>query len=205
MTAATKHDKRRRADAQKRRTRERLLTKADRERRLQAWLKSDAAAQAAGLPINAHLTVLLDADYMVAATESLWRRLRRLTAAASLPFVAARAPEHAPGRKHHLHVVAHLREETYAAVAEVLADITGVGTAWFDARGRCLGRKHHGVVAVATDGRWMLQRHVDGAGGSSRHLIDYVAKGHGKQRAIGRHQRSQHLTQLTRSATVEHD
>lgn len=200
MSTPAKQDKRRRTDAQKRQTKQRLLDDADRRRRIAEWRASEAAARAAGVPINAQLTVLSKTDDIVAVTESLWRRLRRLMGRKSLLFIAARAPEYAPGKKQHIHIVAHIPERLYGDVANIVSDVTKTAMApWFDPNGRRLGRNGpYGVVTMAHNGAWMFQRHVDGIGGSPERLVKYGAKGQGKHRSIGRHQRSQHLIEITR-------
>jgi hypothetical protein len=200
MSTPAKQDERRRTDAQKRQTKQRLSDDADRRRRLAEWRASEAAARAAGVPINAQLTVLSKTDDIVAVTESLWRRLRRLMGRKSLLFIAARAPEYAPGKKHHIHIVAHIPERLYGDVANIVSDVTKTAMApWFDPNGRRLGRNGpYGVVTMAHNGDWMFQRYVDGIGGSPELLVGYGAKGQGKHRSIGRHQRSQHLIEITR-------
>lgn len=172
-------------------------------RRRAEWLASEAAARAAGLPINAQLTVLSKTEDIVTVTESLWRRLRRLMKRNALPFIAARAPEYAPG-KHHIHIVAHIPERLYGDVANIVSDVTETVMApWFDTNGRRLGRNGpYGVVTMAHNGDWMLQRHVEGIGGSPAHLVGYGAKGQGKHRSIGRHQRSRHLIEITQKAAA---
>jgi len=199
-----KPDKRTRTAAQKAKTRRARHARADVRRRTAEWVASAAAARAAGRPINAQLTILADADDIEVVTAAIWRRLRRLMKRNGLPFVAMRAPEYAPKRKHHLHIALHLPELLYGDVAAVLADATGAPmAAWFDARGRRLGRKLHGVICLAPDGSWMIQRHVEGIGGSGERLVTYTAKGSGKHRAIGRHQRSEDLVTLTKRTPPE--
>jgi len=205
MGTPAKQDERRRTDAQKRQTKQRLLNEADRRRRHAEWLASEAAARAAGVPINAQLTVISKTEDIVAVTDRLWRRLRRLMARGALPFIAARAPEYAPG-KHHIHILAHIPERLYGEVANIVSDVTETVMApWFDTNGQRLkhgGKTYYGVVTIAANGDWMLQRHVDGIGGSPMRLVAYGAKGQGKQRSIGRHQRSQHLIEITRKAAA---
>lgn len=195
-----KKDRRRRTEAQKRATRQRLAAKADRERRLPEWRKSAEAAHQDGCPINAHITVLSDPENIERVSTSLWRRLRRLMARRGVPFYALRGPEYAPRRGLHLHIALHLPEALYDDVAAILAEITGAEMApWFDVAGRQL-RKLYGIVTKSTNKSWMLQRYVAGAGGSHWKLVEYVAKGSGKEKAIGRHQRSDALIELTRAA-----
>lgn len=204
MSTPAKQDKRRRTDAQKRLTKQKLLNKADRQRRLAEWRASEAAARAAGSPINAQLTVLSTSENMFAVTESLWRRLRRLMKRNTLPFIAARAPEYAPGKKHHIHIIAHIPERLYGDVAKIVSEVTETAMApWFDTNGRRLGRDGpYGVVTMAHNGDWMFQRHVDCGGGSPARLVGYGAKGQGKHRSIGRHQRSKHLIEITRKVAA---
>lgn len=194
-----KHDKRRRTDAQKRKTREKQLATADKKRRQALWQRSEAAARAAGYPINAQITVLSDPENIKSVSDSLWRRLRRLMARHRLPFYAMRGPEYAPRHKLHLHIATHLPEALYGDVAAILADVTGAEMApWFDVAGRRLGWLH-GVVTKSADKTWMMQRHVEWAGGSYWDLVKYTAKGAGKAKAIGRHQRSGELIDLTKA------
>lgn len=198
--SAMKKDRRRRTDTQKRRTRERLRQAVDKKRRQEDWQASEAATRAAGYPLDAHITVLSDAASIEAVSAALWRRLRRLMARRGLPFYTARGPEYAPGRGLHLHIVLHLPETLYGEVAEMLAEVTGAQMApWFDVAGRRLGPLH-GVVTKSADPTWMLQRYVESAGGSHWQLVEYAAKGDGKRKAIGRHQRSGALIELTRAA-----
>jgi hypothetical protein len=204
MSTPAKQDKRRRTDAQKRQTKQRLLDDADRRRRLAEWRASEAAARAAGVPINAQLTVLSKTEDIAKVTASLWRRLRRLMKRNGLPFIAARAPEYAAGRKHHVHIIAHIPEHLYGDVANIVSDVTETVMApWFDTNGRRLGRTGpYGVVTMAHNGDWMFQRHVDGIGGSPERLVRYGATGQGKHRSIGRHQRSQHLIEIARKVAA---
>ena len=195
-----KKDNRHRTEAQKQRTRQRLAAKADRQRRVAEWRSSELAARRAGYPIDAHITVLSDAENIERIAASLWRRLRRLMARHGVPFYVFRGPEYAPPRGLHLHLALHLPEALYGDVAAILADVTGAGMApWFDVAGRRLGWLH-GVVTKSADKTWMLQRYVEGAGGSHWQLVEYAAKGSGKEKAIGRHQRSGALIELTRAA-----
>jgi len=196
-----KKDNRHRTEAQKQRTRQRLAAKADRQRRVAEWRSSELAARRAGYPIDAHITVLSDAENIERIAASLWRRLRRLMARHGLPFCAFRGPEYAPRRGLHLHIALHLTEALYDDVAAILADVTGAGMApWgLVVEGRPLGRLH-GVVTKSADTTWMLQRYVASAGGSHWQLVEYAAKGSGKEKTIGRHQRSGALIELTRAA-----
>lgn len=195
-----KKDNRHRTEAQKQRTRQRLAAKADKKRRVAEWRSSELAARQAGYPINALITVLSDAENIERIAASLWRRLRRLMTRHGLPFYAFRGPEYAPRRGLHLHMPMHLTEAMYGDVAAILADVTGAAMApWFDVAGRRLGGLH-GVVTKSADKTWMLQRYVASAGGSHWQLVEYAAKGSGKEKAIGRHQRSGALIELTRAA-----
>ena len=195
-----KKDNRHRTEAQKQQTRQRLAAKADRQRRVAEWRSSELAARQAGYPINTLITVLSDAENIERIAASLWRRLRRLMARHGLPFYAFRGPEYAPRRGLHLHMATHLPEALYDDVAAILADVTGAGMApWFDVAGRRLGETY-GVITKSNDKTWMLQRYVEGAGGSHWQLVEYAAKGSGKEKAIGRHQRSGALIELTRAA-----
>lgn len=194
-----KHDKRRRTDAQKRKTREKHLATADKKRRQALWQRSEAAAHAASYPINALITVLSDSENIKIVSDSLWRRLRRLMARHGLPFYAMRGPEYAPRHKLHLHIALHLPEALYGDVAAILADVTNKSMAPFIyLEGRRLGGSY-GVVTKSQDPTWMLQRHVKWAGGSYLKLVKYTAKGAGKAKAIGRHQRSGELIDLTKA------
>lgn len=194
-----KHDRRRRTDAQKRKTREKQLATADKKRRVAEWRNSELAARQAGYPINALITVLSDAENIERVAASLWRRLRRLMARHGVPFYVFRGPEYAPRRGLHLHLALHLPEALYGDVAAILADVTGAAMApWFDVAGRRLGWCH-GVVTKSADKTWMLQRYVASAGGSHWQLVEYAAKGSGKAKAIGRHQRSGELIDLTKA------
>lgn len=191
-------DGRRRSPAQKARTRLRRQAKADQRRRRSEWSRSVDAAMQAGFPINTHVTVLSDVDHIEEITSAMWRRLRRLMQRKGLPFYAVRAPEYARNRGQHLHIALYLPPSLYGDVATALVEVTGARMAgWFDVAGRSLGSTL-GVVAKSDCGGWMLQRHVEGAGGCPKRLIAYAAKGDGKHKAIGRHQRSGELTQLTR-------
>ena len=195
-----KKDNRHRTEAQKQRTRHRLAAKADRQRRVAEWRSSELAARRAGYPVDAHITVLSDAENIERIAASLWRRLRRLMARHGVPFYVFRGPEYAPRRGLHLHLALHLPEALYGDVAAILADTTGAEMSpWFDVAGARLGRLH-GVVTKSADKTWMLQRYVEGAGGSHWQLVEYAAKGSGKEKAIGRHQRSGALIELTRAA-----
>lgn len=196
-----KKDNRHRTEAQKQRTRKRLAAKADKNRRVAEWRSSELAARQAGYPINALITVLSDAENIEQVAASLWRRLRRLMTRRGFPFYIFRGPEYAPRRGLHLHLALHLPETLYGDVAAILADVTGAGMApWgFAVAGRRLG-KLHGVVTKSADTTWMLQRYVASAGGSHWQLVEYAAKGSGKEKAIGRHQRSGALIELTRAA-----
>lgn len=196
-----KKDMRRRTEAVKLQTRRRQAAKADKARRFPKWRRSELAARRAGYPLDAHITVLSDAASIEAVSAALWRRLRRLMERGALPFVACRGPEYAPRRGLHLHVALHLPESLYADVAAILADVTGAGKApWFDEAGRRLGSLTYGVVTKSADATWMLQRYIESAGGSHWQLVEYAAKGDGKHRAIGRHQRSGALIALTQAA-----
>lgn len=191
-------DGRRRSPAQKERTRLRRQAKADQRRRRSEWSRSVDATVQAGFPINAHITILSDVDHVEEITSAMWRRLRRLMQRKGLPFYAVRAPEYARNRGQHLHIALHLPPNLYGDVATALVEVTGSRMAgWFDVAGRSLGNTL-GVVTKSDCGGWMLQRHVEGAGGCPKRLIGYTAKGDGKHKAIGRHQRSGELIQLTR-------
>ena len=191
-------DGRRRSPAQKARTRLRRQAKADQRRRRSEWSRSVDATVQAGFPINAHITILSDVDHIEEITSAMWRRLRRLMQRKGLPFYAVRAPEYARNRGQHLHIALHLPPSLYGDVAAALVEVTGARMAgWFDVAGRSLGSTL-GVVAKSSCGGWMLQRHVEDAGGCPKRLIAYAAKGDGKHKAIGRHQRSGELSQLTR-------
>lgn len=195
-----KKDKRRRTEAQKQQTQKRHRASADKKRRVAEWRSSELATRQAGYPINAQITVLSDAENIEHIAASLWRRLRRLMKRQGLPFYCFRGPEYAPWRGLHLHLALHLPETLYGDVAAILADVTGAGMApWgFDVAGRRLGRRH-GVVTKSADATWMLQRYVASAGGSHWQLVEYAAKGSGKEKAIGRHQRSGALIDLTKA------
>lgn len=191
-------DGRRRSPAQKARTRRRRQAKADQRRRRQEWSQSVDATMRAGFPINAHITILSDVDHIEEVTSAMWRRLRRLMQRKGVPFYAVRAPEYARNRGQHLHIALHLPPSLYGDVATALVEVTGSPMAgWFDVAGRSLGNTL-GVVTKSDCGGWMLQRHVDGAGGCPKRLITYAGKGDGKHKAVGRHQRSGELIQLTR-------
>lgn len=156
--------------------------------------------------MNAHITLIADQDEIEDNAASMWRRLRRLMQRHGLPFFALRGPEYAPSRGHHMHFVLHLPKTLYGDVAAMLADVTGEPMAWwFDVEGRDLGAKTKGVVCVSVDGRWMLQRHIEGIGGTDERLVEYASKSDGKHRSIGRHQRSADLIKLTKAsgATVD--
>lgn len=195
-----KKDNRHRTEAQKQRTRKRLAAKADKKRRVAEWRSSELAARQAGYPINALITVLSDAENIEQVAASLWRRLRRLMTRRGFPFYVFRGPEYAPRRGLHLHLALHLPETLYGDVAAILVETTGAEMSpWFDVAGARLGRLH-GVVTKSADTTWMLQRYVASAGGSHWQLVEYAAKGSGKEKAIGRHQRSGALIELTRAA-----
>lgn len=199
-----KKDNRHRTEAQKQQTRRRAQhenQKLKTAQRTECWRKSELAARQAGDPINAQITVLSDAENIERIAASLWRRLRRLMARYGSPFYAFRGPEYAPRRGLHLHIALHLPEALYDDVAAILVETTGAGMApWgFDVAGRRLG-KLHGIVTKSADTTWMLQRYVASAGGSHWQLVEYAAKGSGKEKAIGRHQRSGALIELTRAA-----
>jgi len=190
-------DKRRRPIVQKKRTARLRKARAARRRLQHDWLASAVAARDIGLPIDAQMTVLLGKDDIEDTTATIWRRLRRLFQRHGIAFLAMRAPEFARNRGHHLHLAMHLPQHLYGDVASILADVTGEPMArWFDVSGRRIGRDY-GVVAIAGNGNWMLQRHVEGLGGSDEALVRYVAKADAKHKSIGRHQRSFDLTKLT--------
>lgn len=193
-----KADGRRRSPAQKARTRLRRQAKADQRRRRQEWSRSVDATVVAGCPINAFITILSDAEHIEEVTSAIWRRLRRLMQRKDLPFYAVRAPEYARNRGQHLHIALHLPPTLYGDVATALVEVIGSPMAgWFDVAGRSLGNTL-GVVTKSDCGDWMLQRHVEGAGGCPKRLMTYAGKGDGKHRSIGRHQRSGELVRLTR-------
>ena len=193
-----KTDRRRRSPVQKARTQRRRQTEADKRRRRQEWSQSVDATVQAGCPIDTHITILSDAEHIEEVTSAIWRRLRRLMQRNGLPFYAARAPEYAVHRGQHLHIALHLPPSLYDDVATDLVEVTGAPRAgWFDVAGRNLGTTL-GVITKSNCGGWMLQRQVEGAGGCPKRLVDYISKGDGKHKSIGRHQRSGELIQLTR-------
>ena len=198
-----KKDNRHRTEAQKQQTRRRAQhenQKLKTAQRTGVWRKSELATRQAGYPIDAHITVLSDAENIEQVAASLWRRLRRLMTRRGFPFYVFRGPEYAPRRGLHLHLALHLPETLYGDVAAILVETTGAEMSpWFDVAGARLGRLH-GVVTKSADTTWMLQRYVASAGGSHWQLVEYAAKGSGKEKAIGRHQRSGALIELTRAA-----
>jgi len=190
-------DKRRRSPAQKERTRRGRQARADKRRRQTEWQTSTQAARRAGYMLDAHITVIAEWENIEAISAALWRRMRRLMQRNGLPFMAMRAPEYTPRRGHHMHMAQHLPERLYGDVASALEAVTGTAMArWFDVSGKSLGNVA-GVVCMAADGSWMLQRHVDGLGGSDERLVQYASKSDGKHKTVGRHQRSAALVELT--------
>lgn len=198
----TKTDRRTRTDAQQRRTKAHRLARADKRRRKQEWQRSADAASRAGMPINAHITIMAGKD-IGRITSTIWRRLRNMLRKNGLPFIAVRGPEYTPNKGHHLHIAIHLDPAHYPDVVMILTEVLSeeVGGWGIDASGRTVGDRF-GVVALSKDGGWMLQRHLDHLNGSPETLVAYDGKGSGKHKAIGRHQRSIDLIDITKQAAA---
>ena len=193
-----KTDKRTRTAAQRSRTKADRLARADKARRKREWLASAEAASQAGYPINALITIMAGRD-IATITETAWRRLRQMLRKNSSPFVAVRGPEYTPKKGHHLHIALHLQPETYADTVAVLTETLSeeVGSWGIDPTGKTVGDRH-GIVALSKNGGWMLQRHLQSLNGSPEKLVGYAGKGSGKDKAIGRHQRSADLLHMTK-------
>ena len=90
---------------------------------------------------------------------------------------------------------------------EAIERLTGAPAARApDMRGKTLpggGRPTHGVVAMSACGGWLLQRHVEAAGGSGVALASYAAKGSGKAKVEGQHRLSDSLSALARQGAAE--
>ena len=192
-------DKRRRSEAQRKKTKDARLARADIARRKRRWQASQEAATNAGYPINAHITIVTSDD-LAAITTTVWRKLLRMMRKYNSPFIAVRAPEYARQKRHHLHIALHLDPANYNEVTAILTQATSeeIGGWGIDPSGRKLG-SNLGVVASSVRGNWMLQRHIDTLNGSSDTLVEYVAKGCGKRKAIGQHERSQDLLKMTKA------
>jgi hypothetical protein len=194
----TKTDKRTRSEAQRRKTQADRLARADDARRKRKWQISADAASHAGYPINAFITIMAGND-IATITETAWRKLRQMLRKNGSLFVAVRAPEYTPAKGHHLHIALHLQTENYADAITVLTETVSeeVGSWGVDPNGRSVGDRS-GVVAISKNGCWMLQRHQEFLNGSPAMLVGYAAKGSGKRKAIGRHQRSADLLAMTK-------
>lgn len=193
-----KIDKRTRSEAQRSRTKADRLARADTARRKREWQVSADAASRAGYPISAFITIMAGKD-IATITGTAWRKLRQLLRKNGSPFVATRSPEYTPEKGHHLHIALHLPTANYADTVAVLTETLSeeVGSWGIDPTGRNVGDRS-GVVALSKSGNWMLQRHLEFLNGSPETLARYVAKGSGKGKAIGRHQRSADLMALTK-------
>lgn len=203
-------DKRRKTPAQKARTAAARLARSQARRRVLHWEAAARAAEAAGYPLNATLTVAwsplrggpIVGLPAVAREKRLWADLQQVAARAGVPWLAARGPEYDRTRGLHLHIVLHLPDAR--ALRDAIASVerrTGAPAAWCDMRGRTLrggGRVTHGIVAKAAHGGWLLQRHVDAAGGTGVDLARYAAKGDGKATVEGQHRLSNALSALVR-------
>lgn len=208
-------DRRRKTPAQKAKTVAARLARAATRRRVQLWTAAAPAASAAGFPLNTALTVtwtalqdgdrrpghILDVD-AVKREKRLWSELRLVAARAGVEWIAARAPEHDRTRLLHMHITLHLPDTRALRDAlDVVERLTGAPASWCDMRGRTLrggGRATRGVVAISACGGWLLQRHVEAAGGSGVALATYAAKGTGKTKVEGQHRLSNSLSALSR-------
>ena len=215
-------DRRKKTPAQKAKTRAARLVRAATQRRRQLWTAAAPAAEAAGYPLTTALTVtwaaLMDGDRrrghildmdVVEREKRLWTELRLVSARSGVDWIAARAPEHDRTRGLHLHMALHLPDNRAIRDAiEVVERLTGAPAARPpDMRGRSLrggGRRPtHGVVAMSACGGWLLQRHVEAAGGSGIALASYAAKGSGKAKVEGQHRLSNGLSALARQWAAE--
>lgn len=213
-------DRRRKTPAQKAKTAKARQTRAATQRRRQLWTAAAPAASSAGYPLNTALTVtwaalqdgdrrpghILDVD-AVEREKRLWSELRLVAARAGVEWIAARAPERDRTRGLHVHVALHLPDTRALRDAlDVVERLTGAPAVWCDMRGRSLrggGRNTHGVVAKSACGGWLLQRHVEAAGGSGVALATYTAKGTGKTKVEGQHRLSNSLSALSRQQAAE--
>ena len=190
------NDSRRKTDSQKERTRKARVARTSKTRRERDWSISRQAADDAGFPLNAFLTTHWGKDSSKEKDRETWRRLRICINRLDAPWVAMRAPEHAPGKQHHMHSVFHAPDNAWPEVIAMIERITGKVAALIAFEGMTIGW-HHGVVAKSQDGSWMLQRNIP-AMGTNEHLINYIAKQSGKDKSIGRHQRSAALMDMTK-------
>lgn len=195
-----KIDRRTRSEAQRSKAKAVRLARADTARRKREWQISADAASRAGFPINALITIMAGKD-MAKITDTAWRRLRQMLRKNGSLFVAARGSEYTPRKGHHLHIALHLPTANYADTVAVLSETLSeeIGSWGIVPAGKSVGDRS-GVVALSKDGNWMLQRHLEFLNGSPETLIGYAAKGSGKGKAIGRHQRSADLMALTKGS-----
>jgi len=186
---------------QKARAKAQNTANTSRKRRLRDWSVSRQAADRADFPINAHLTTHWGTEPCKEKNVETWRRLRICLNRLDTPWVAMRAPEHAPRKGHHMHTVFHVpdHEHAWRDVVAMIEEITGKVAAWVRPEGKDIGQWTKGVVAMSQDGSWMLQRNIP-AIGTNKALIDYIAKQSGKEKAVGRHQRSKYLLAITRGS-----
>lgn len=198
----TKPDRRKRTEAQRSKAKADRLARADTARRKREWQVSADAASRAGYPINAFITIMAGKD-IAKTTDTAWRRLRRMLRKKGVPFIAVRGPEYTPKKGHHLHIALHLPAAIYADTVALLTETMSEETgSWgIDPTGRNVGDRS-GVVALSKSGNWMLQRHLEFLNGSPETLAGYAAKGSGKGKAIGRHQRSADLMALTKGMSA---
>lgn len=194
-----KTGKRKKSKAQLKKTKANCLARADIARRQRNWQLSQEAAANAGYPINAHITIIAG-DAMEAITRTMWRKLRHMMREHGSPFIAVRGPEYTPQKLHHLHLTLNLHPAKYSETVTILTETVSeeIGGWGIDPDGRKIG-SNYGVVASSRHGKWMLQRHLDTLNSSHDALVRYVGKGSGKHIAIGRHQRSQDLLELTKA------
>lgn len=209
-------DKRRRTTTQKARTKAQRIAKASAKRRRDDWAAADAAATAAGHPLNVALHVtwsgLMAGDrrhgHVLGLSETLrekrfWSGLRLVAARAGVPWLAARGPEFDRTRGLHLHLVLHLPDVAALRHAvQVIERLSGAPAEWFDAKGRTvqgLGRRHYGVVGRSACGGWLLQRNDPERGGTGA-LVAYAGKATCADQVEGQHRLSHELAALIRAA-----
>lgn len=193
-------DGRRKTDSQKARTKKARVARTSKTRRERDWSISRQAADREGFPINAFLTTHWGKEPCEKKDVETWRRLRICLNRLDAPWVAMRAPEHAPRKGHHMHTAFHVPDNAWCDVVAMIEKITGKVAEEFHPEGKDIGQWTRGVVAMSQDRSWVLQRNIP-ALGTNEALIDYIAKQSGKEKTIGRHQRSEALMDMTRLHT----
>lgn len=212
-----KVDKRRKSEAALAATKRARLARASKRRRVSAWSRAASAAKTFGHPLNValHITwsALIEGDRRdghllgkpaVERELHLWSDLRLVAARARVSWLAARAPEYDSGRGLHLHVAMHLPDATAIRdLIGVVERLTGAPAELVDMRGwseRRGARTHYGIVARSACRGWMVQRHIEGLGGSGAILSAYCGKGDGVAHVEGQHRLSNALSALVKQA-----